>query len=74
MFPTVNSEFMPLIDFDTSGYSLGRGTPQDPAHDGVTLHSGYTLSTGDTENALEKVFQDLHLVLPALEEALSERL
>ena len=74
MFPTVNSEFMPLIDFDTNGYSLGRGKPQDPAHDGVTLHSGYTLSTGDTENALEKVFQDLHLVLPALEEALSERL
>ena len=60
---------MPLIDFDTNGYSLGRSTFRDPAYNRVTLHSGYTL-----EKALEKVFQDLHLVLPALEEALNERL
>ena len=69
LFPTLNSEFMPLIDFDTNGYSLGRSTCRDPAYNGVTLHSGYTL-----EKALEKVFQDLHLVLPALEETLNERL
>ena len=37
------------------------------------MHLGYTLSNGDIEKALGKVFQDLHLVLPALE-ALNERL
>ena len=26
LFPTLNSELMPLIDFDTNGYSLGRST------------------------------------------------
>ena len=74
LFPTLNSESMLLIDFDTNGYSLGRSTGQDPAYNGVILHSDYTLSNGDIEKALEKVFQDLHLVLPALEEALNERL
>ena len=62
---TLNSEFMLLIDFDTNGYSLGRSTRRDPVYNGVILHSGYTLSNGDIEKALEKVFQDLHLVLPA---------
>ena len=65
LFPTLNSESMLLIDFDTNGYSLGRSTRQDPAYNGVILHSDYTLSNGDIEKALEKVFQDLHLVLPA---------
>ena len=74
LFPTLNSEFMPLIDFDTNGYSLGRSTRRDPAYNGVILHSGYTLSNGDIEKALEKVFQDLHLDLPVLEEDLNERL
>ena len=62
---TLNSEFMLLIDFDTNGYSLARSTRRDPVYNGVILHSGYTLSNGDIEKALEKVFQDLHLVLPA---------
>ena len=74
LFPTLNSEFMPLIDFDTNGYSLGRSTRRDPAYNKVILHSGYTLSNGDIEKALEKVFQDLHLLLPALEEDFNERL
>ena len=65
---------MPLIDFDTNGSSLGRSTRRDPAYDGVNLHSGYTLSNGNIDKAPEKVFHDLHLVLPALEEALNERL
>ena len=46
LFPTLNSEFMPLIDFDTNGYSLGRSTCRDPAYNGGTLHSSYTLSNG----------------------------
>ena len=74
LFPTLNSEFMPLIGFDTNGYSLGTSTRRDTAYNGVILHSGYTLSNGDIEKALEKVFQYLHLVLPALEEDLNERL
>ena len=74
LFPILNSEFMLLIDFDTNGYILGRSTRRDPAYNGVTLHSGYTLSNWDMEKALDKVLQDLHLVLPALEEALNERL
>ena len=74
LFPILNSEFMLLIDFDTNVYILRRSTRRDPAYNEVTLHSGYTLSNGDIEKALDKVLQDLHLVLPALEEALNERL
>ena len=72
--PTLNSEFMLLIDLDTNGYSFGRSTHRDPPFNGVILHSGYTLSNGDIKKALAKVLQELHLVLPALEEVLNERL
>ena len=72
--PTLNSEFMLLINTDTNGYSFSRSTHRDPPFNGVILHSGYTLSNGDIKKALAKVLQDLHLVLPALEEVLNERL
>ena len=64
---------MLLINFDTNGYSFSRTTHQDPPSNGVILHSGYTLSNGDIKKALAKILQDLHLVLPALEEILNER-
>ena len=67
-FPTLNSEFMPLIGFDTNGSSLGRSIHQDPAYNRVTWYL-YTLSNRDIEKPLE-VFHNLHLVLPALEESL----
>ena len=67
-FPTLNSEFMPLISFDTNGSSLRRSTHQDPAYNRVTLYS-YTSSNRDIEKPLE-VFHNLPLVLPALEGSL----
>ena len=66
--------FLPLIKFDEDGSSLGRSTRRDPSYSGVTLYDGYTLSNGNIEDALQKVFEDLMLVLPALEDALKERL
>ena len=74
-FPTLNGKFIPRIEFDTSSSSLDRSTRQDPAQDGVTMYSGYTLRNGDIEKALEKVFHDLQsLTLPVLVEALNNRL
>ena len=65
---------MSFIDFDANGCSLGRITRRDFAYDGITLHSGYTLNNGNIEKSPEKVFHDLHLVLPPLEEAWNESL
>ena len=65
---------MSFVDFDANGSSLGRITRRDFAYDGITLHSGYTLNNGNIEKSPEKVFHDLHLVLPPLEEAWNESL
>ena len=64
---------MPLIDFDTNGYSLGRSTCRDPAYNEVILHASYTLSNKDIEKALEGISRS-SFSLPTLEEALNERL
>ena len=59
---------MSFIDFDANGCSSGRITRREFAYDRITLHSGYTLNNRNIEKSPEKVFHDLHLVLPALEE------
>ena len=74
LFPTLNNEFLPPLDFDEEGISLGRSTRKDPAYTGVTTFGGYTLSRGNLENALNKVYDVVMLVLPALELALDEHL
>jgi hypothetical protein len=74
LFPTLKNEFLPSLDFDEEGISLGRSTRKDPSYTGVTTFAGYTLNRGNLENALSKVYDDVMLVLPALELALDERL
>ena len=74
LFPTLNNDFLPLLDFDEEGTSLRRSTRRDPAYTGVTTFAGYTLNNGNTENALRKVYDDVMSVLPALERSLDERL
>jgi hypothetical protein len=74
LFPTLKNEFLPSLDFDEEGISLGRSTRKDPAYTGVTTFAGYTLNSGNLENALSKVYDDVMLVLLALELALDERL
>ena len=53
LFPNLNNDFLPLLDFD-EGTSLGRSTRRDPAYTGVTTCAGYTLNNGNTESALRK--------------------
>ena len=65
---------MSFIDFDANGCSSGRITRREFAYDRITLHSGYTLNNRNIEKSPEKVFHDLHLVLPALEETWNESL
>lgn len=74
LFTTLKNEFLSSLDFDEEGISLGRSTRKDPAYTGVTTFAGYTLNRGNLENALSKVYDDVMLVLPALELALDERL
>ncbi len=74
LFPTLNNEFLPSLDFDEDHISLGRSTRKDPAYTGVTTFAGYILNHGNLENALSKVYDDVVLVLPALERALYEHL
>ncbi|CAB4013601.1 Hypothetical predicted protein [Paramuricea clavata] len=74
LFPTLKNAFLPSLDFDEEGFSLGRSTRKDPAYTGVTTFAGYTLNRGNLENVLSKVYDDVMLVLPALELALDERL
>ena len=74
LFPTFNNDFLPLLDFDEEGATLGRSTPRDPAYTGVTTFAGYTLNNRNTENALRKVYDDVVSVLPHLERSFDERL
>ena len=74
LFPSLKNEFLPSLDFDKQGINLGKSTCKDPAYTGVTTFAGYTLNRENLETALSKVYDDVMLVLPALELALDERL
>ena len=72
-FPTLATDFLPVLEFDETGVTLGRSTRREPAHFGVTMFSEYTRTNRDLDDALSEVHSDIVKVLAALEEALNER-
>ncbi|XP_057289711.1 uncharacterized protein LOC130612423 [Hydractinia symbiolongicarpus] len=74
LFPTLNMVFLPKIEFDEDGRSLGRSTRAAHASIGVTTYNGYTLSNGNLENALHRNEREILKVLDTLETSLCERL
>ena len=70
LFPTLNMNFLPKIEFDEDGRSLGRSTRAAPATVGVTTYNGYTLSNGNLENALHRNKNEILKVLETLQHLL----
>ena len=70
-FPTFATDFLPLLELDETGVTLGCSTRREPVCVGVTM-SGYTLTNTNLDDAFSEVHSDIVKVLAALEEALNE--